>query len=349
LTLAASLFSSAPALAQSVTLRTDSQGIIRGQQDPELHLDQINRRNCLDDERITFQLGVSGNPGSSYRLGAWTGTGCETETNRVGPSATCRRVGDDMAYQVTSPLSLTVQQIVGAVNLTSAATADAGTGEAGASGSGGSVCDGSAQPVGFTLHFFLADSNGRSPTGYTFAKWDAQFDLLGPDAPTGVTAGVGENRLIISFRPSDDTAPAEMDGYYFFCDPPAGTGTPTDGGTATCGAPILDDANACGRALGGNVTSGETSALVNGVSYAVAVAGRDTFRNYGELSDSACARPEPVTGFFEAYRDAGGKGGGGFCSIGAGRSSAIAGLGALALLGLSLRRRSARARKGSAS
>jgi hypothetical protein len=344
------LLLSTAAAAQSVTLRTGSQGVNRRHQIADLDLDQINRQNCLDNEEITFQLGVSSNPATTYRLGAWTGSGCETETNRVGVNATCRRVGDDMAWQVNSPLSLTVQQIVGGVNLTSAATADGGTGEGGASSGDSSVCDGSGQPVGFTLHFLLVDSNGRSPSGFTFAQWDAAFDLKGPDAPTGVRVGIGENRLIVAWTAADDITPAEMDGYYFFCDPPAGTGTPTvDGGTPSCGSPTLAGENACGQALGGNVTSGETSSLTNGVSYAVAVAGRDTFKNYGELSDSTCETPQPVTGFFEAYRAAGGKGGGGFCSIGAGRSSALAGFAALSLLGLALRRRVARTRRGAAS
>jgi hypothetical protein len=348
LLLIAGLLLSGPAFAQSVTLRTDSQGIIRRHQVTDLDLDQINRRNCDDNEQITFQLAVEGSPGTSYRLGAWTGSGCETETNRVGTNATCRRVGADVAYQAdASPLTLGVQEIVGAVNLTSAATADAGAGEGGATGDDSGVCDGSAQAVAFTLHFLLTNTSGQSPSGYTFPKWSAEFDLDGPAAPRSVAAGIGENTLVISWRAADDTARQDTDGYYFFCDPPPGTGTPTvDGGTPTCGEPMLTAANACGKALGGSVTSGQTNALTNGVSYSVAVAAQDLFKNYGELSDSTCATPEPVTGFFEAYRDAGGKGGGGFCSIGAGRSSALAGLGAVALLGLALRRRSARARKG---
>ncbi len=349
--LGAGLLLSATAAAQTVTLPSGKQGVIRRQLDTELETDQINRRNCLDDEQITFQLAVRGNPGSSFTLGAWTGRDCETEASRVGVNATCRRVGNAVPYQVdASPLTLGVQEIVGTVNLTGVTT-DAGTteGGAGAGGNDPAVCDGDADPVSFTLHFLLVDSSGRSPAGYTFPKWDAQFDLQGPEAPRSVTAGIGENRLIVSWKPGGSTT-SEVEGYYFFCDPPAGTGTPSvDGGAAGCGAPVLADANACGSALGGNVTSGETRSLTNGVTYGVAVAGRDTFRNYGELSSTTCATPQPVNGFFETYRDAGGKGGGGFCSIGAGRSSALAGLGALALLGLSLRRRAARTRKGTSS
>ena len=49
---------------------------------------------------------------------------------------------------------------------------------------------------------------------------------------------------------------------------------------------------------------------------AIAVAGVDRVGNSGPLSPIACGTPQPVTTFFEAYREAGGRGGGGFCSCG---------------------------------
>jgi hypothetical protein len=50
-----------------------------------------------------------------------------------------------------------------------------------------------------------------------------------------------------------------------------------------------------------------------------------------------------VTDFYEAYRMAGGRGGGGFCSIiGAQHSQALSALGAFAALGLIARRRARR-------
>jgi hypothetical protein len=86
----------------------------------------------------------------------------------------------------------------------------------------------------------------------------------------------------------------------------------------------------------------ETSPLENGVNYTVAVAARDNFKNRGRLSDTTCNTPQLVTDFFEAYRDAGGTGGGGFCAIHAGRSSTLAGALAVAALALIARRRSRR-------
>jgi hypothetical protein len=345
LALLAGLLLSSHAAAQSVKLDQGTRGVDRPQKnDSELELDQINRANCDSDEVINFRLEVTN--GGTHQVGAWTGSGCENEGDRVGSDASCRRVGTGVPWsENTTVLSIPVREIIAAVNETTSA-------EEGSGGAGGDdpLCSGSAQPVEFTLHFLLTDSGGRYSGTQTSAQWPAAFDLKGPSAPTGVNAGIGENRLIVSWTAPSGTQASEIEGYYFFCDPPPGTGTPTvDGGTPSCGTPTLDPANACGSALSSTATNGETSALTNGVSYAVGVAARDTFRNYGTLSSTKCATPQPVTGFFEAYRDAGGKGGGGFCSIGGGRSSALAGLGAVALLALALRRRTARTRKGRAS
>jgi hypothetical protein len=82
----------------------------------------------------------------------------------------------------------------------------------------------------------------------------------------------------------------------------------------------------------------EASGLMNGVPYAVAVAGVDDFFNSGALSQLDCETPELVTGFYEAYRWAGGEGGGGFCAIAGARSRLSAAAIALVALGLVLRR-----------
>jgi MYXO-CTERM domain-containing protein len=45
-----------------------------------------------------------------------------------------------------------------------------------------------------------------------------------------------------------------------------------------------------------------------------AIAAVDNVDNYGPLSSLVCGKPEPVTDFFEAYREAGGAAGGGLCN-----------------------------------
>ena len=55
--------------------------------------------------------------------------------------------------------------------------------------------------------------------------------------------------------------------------------------------------------------------LINGIDYTVAISGVDAVGNVGQLSNNVCVVPVEVTDFFELYRQDGGKGGGGFCSV----------------------------------
>jgi hypothetical protein len=76
-----------------------------------------------------------------------------------------------------------------------------------------------------------------------------------------------------------------------------------------------DDKYQCGSASKTS-THANAEGLINMVPYNVSVATTDTYRNVGVVSiPPVCAIPQPVTGFFEAYRNAGGAGGGGFCSF----------------------------------
>lgn len=102
----------------------------------------------------------------------------------------------------------------------------------------------------------------------------------------------------------------------------------------------------CGRVSGKLNGSGYTNgSLANGRSYAVALGVRDAYGNLGQLSAYLCAEPRPIETFFEAYRDQGGKAGGGFCNLGLHSSHTTLPL-AAGLLGLSawLRRKNRKIR-----
>ncbi|HEX2734451.1 MAG TPA: hypothetical protein VHM70_22740 [Polyangiaceae bacterium] len=71
----------------------------------------------------------------------------------------------------------------------------------------------------------------------------------------------------------------------------------------------------CGSETSKTATSGYAGGLVNGNTYAVAVAAIDELGNPGELSNLACGVPEYVDDFFPSYKSAGGGGGGGICSF----------------------------------
>jgi len=70
--------------------------------------------------------------------------------------------------------------------------------------------------------------------------------------------------------------------------------------------------------------------LQNGVTYAVAVAGRDKAGNSGTLSAVKCNTPKETDDFYTVYRRAGGTAGGGWCAIGAPRGATF-GLAGLAI------------------
>jgi hypothetical protein len=91
-------------------------------------------------------------------------------------------------------------------------------------------------------------------------------------------------------------------------------------------------------------SSFQIKGLKNFVGYSVAVSAVDAFGNIGPPSGQICGTPQPVTDFWDAYRNAGGQAGGGFCALEAvgmpvGASVGLAGLGALGLAALRRRRR----------
>lgn len=75
----------------------------------------------------------------------------------------------------------------------------------------------------------------------------------------------------------------------------------------------------CGSARGRQSTEGYSDpaikGLENGRTYAVAIAVRDTYGNLGALSNYMCQTPVQIDTFYETYRAAGGKAGGGFCNL----------------------------------
>jgi hypothetical protein len=72
----------------------------------------------------------------------------------------------------------------------------------------------------------------------------------------------------------------------------------------------------CGSVNGIYAKTGKVNGLVNKVRYVFSVAAVDHVGNVGVFAaNNACATPINVTDFFELYRAAGGKAGGGICSI----------------------------------
>lgn len=101
----------------------------------------------------------------------------------------------------------------------------------------------------------------------------------------------------------------------------------------------------CGGLVGSSSTTLKVDSfsngtpLVNNQQYAVALTGVDTYGNTGTISNILCTTPKATVDFFDAYNDAGGTAGGGYCGFGGGGGD-VAGAFLLAVgaLGMAARR-----------
>jgi len=186
-----------------------------------------------------------------------------------------------------------------------------------------------ATPI--TVYFMLVDGNAQLQG--SAVKWEGKYKLIAPPPPENVTAKIGDGLLPIHFNyPNNQSPDMTVNGYRLYCDPPPGGGAadagvspvPTDAGpvipncdgdTQFMDGDRVDEKFTCGSANSSTTTEANATGLVNGVSYRVGVAATDNFENVGKVSLLSCQVPQPVDGFFKAYREAGGKGGGGFCSF----------------------------------
>jgi len=348
----------------SVTLA--ATGVKRAHQDrvSTTPLTQINYKDCLTDDQITFTLNL-GVGYTQYALEVWAGDGCDTKANRMAATATCWKLTgggqpNNLVYNVTVGVRDILHGRTGGMSVGGAVDSTAGTGGMDSTGgtSGGGGTSGSDSTTGGTggtgststppsnapsqcvltsaavapqtlgVFFLLVDGSQNSFGG---TSWKATYKLSASAPPDHVTSGTGENIAPISW--SYDLASASADqyinGYQFYCDPAPGQSGLDEAGivpdpdvlpTVCQDSTILvpgtrpDDKYKCGTA-GKTSSRGSATGLINNVAYNVAVAATDTYLNVGNVGTPACAVPQPVTGFFEAYRAAGGEGGGGFCSF----------------------------------
>lgn len=182
------------------------------------------------------------------------------------------------------------------------------------------------------------------------------------DPSTGTAAAATDaGTTLVCSDAGDDAGDADADsGLDAGCTEVPNPSTPSDGGAVTtggCSTPnfkksdgttVIPDAAFNGKYQCGSITGNTGTSviadnvqghpLVNGTSYAVAVAGTDAYGNVGPLSEPICMTPEVTTDFWDAYKDAGGGAGGGFCATsGAGMpGGSLAVIGAAAAIAFSL-------------
>lgn len=320
---------------------------------PEREGDQkwwVSHADCVADDIFTFPVDLTSFVNLSLEV--WAGSDCTNKAKREGDQADCWKLYDSFPSKSTVEVKIRAQDIVAKV-------------KPGGPNSGTAAdCERTDVPdagEAVTLHFMLLDSSNElgASTADTFGSG---FDLLGPPAPKGISVGIGEAQLVVSW---DAPSASDLAGYRLYCDPgegPPESGTsgedaasdaPADGAADSAGNPdcpstalipgaIPNGDYQCGSTSNTIATKATATGLTNGVAYAVAVAAIDRLGNSGRLSSVACGVPQPVDDFYELYRRAGGKGGGGFCAIRAYPNHTLLALAGVAVGAWLLRRRKRR-------
>jgi hypothetical protein len=309
----------APASAQTVTVPDNFEWMPdNGDRAPT----EINRADCLANATIQFKPDVVADSG---QFQVWAGSACTDPENRR-ETGTCVQVAT--AELSVETLSIRVQDML-----------QDNTDGAGPNTGMATACDeaGSSGKVELHLFFMVIDQGDDTVLG-THADKTFYYDIFLPPAPTGVTAGPGEASVELEFTPGEAS---DLKGYRFYCSEAgaSGDGTCTSSTLMPGEDPPTEKEASCGEVTGMAIDSGTATGRSNGVEYAVGVAAIDNFGNVGKLSELACATPKEVTGFFEAYRAAGGQAGGGFCSFAPARRGTAAFGVVLLLGGLALVRR----------
>ncbi len=145
-----------------------------------------------------------------------------------------------------------------------------------------------------------------TPSGTTYtAQGKITLDTQLPPAPVLAGVSPGDSALIVSYGPGSisTSAPATSDHYVAQATGPDGL---AHSSTSTTSA-----------------SSTRIEGLTNGVTYDVVVFAYNAAGNQSAASNTMSGTPEPVTDFWQAYKDAGGREQGGCGAGSAGEPSAL--------------------------
>lgn len=331
--------------AQTITINTGSQAteLVDANHNPVSHsytpatsqLYWVNLAECKNN--WVYQVSVTTLGIGSANMEVWaglSGADCTQAIYRytVG-SQQCWRVASVGIIDQTSAVYIPVENVVAQLFTTDLNSADVPQGTA-------ADCDRIANSgipeagLQINLNFYVFAGGASAAPTYSATWTGAGYDLIGPQAPTGVSLQSADTELYVNWG---QVVVTDLAGYHLYCQDLATSdsginllglndgGLTTDAGTVVCPANNTPMTPGCvppdGMQPSGTIsstlaTSGIASKLNNGDNYACAVACYDTMENNGPLSSFATGVPWYVDDFFSLYRRDLGKAGGGFCSIG---------------------------------
>lgn len=238
----------------------------------------FNRADCFDTKQKVL-LFLADVPADATSIEIWArrdNTSCADPTQREGTGATtpqCYKVASwlrDEVFnrQVTFQPIQVIQAIDKLVNVDDPTTLDPAT-----------VCEKTTsmpptqvylQVMAFNGTNVIGYSSGSTTTGTTgeqIISLSTSYDIAGPNAPTGLSVGAGNQLLIAKFAASGATSTADFKGYRAYCFPgPASTSGALSTKGTDGGLDVLDDAMDDAASDTGVTDAGATASDTGAVS-----------------------------------------------------------------------------------
>lgn len=311
----------------------------------------VNLQDCHDDQSIEFPLTVTGfAPGDLAEIWASNGsTDCSDPQFRPGTqSVHCYKVGT-FALVNTTITTIKVKALLAATGITTLDSFGCPAVDISSITLYFMIFRGGAATAAAAKDTVPIKVDTQGPAALTGLKalpgngaitvsWDSvgeagAQDIIGaealcdpsPSASTGTDAGTSQVCTEAGDADADASATPEPSCTTVAGEAGAAGGPipspaeiPSNGLACTTATFAATKAVPCGSVTG---TTGNTiridningMPLQNGVVYAVAVGGTDSFQNVGSVSSPICQFPEATSDFWSDYRNAGGQSGG--CSV----------------------------------
>lgn len=237
----------------------------------------VSYADCIDGDAFNFSIVLSGLAananGSPIELQVWEseGTDCSLYVNRF-PELTVGQVATNLCTQIGQKSYGLGQNNSGNITIqfTSAQIANAVFGVTNCNDTGMTTA---TLPHPVQLFFILIRSTTTADAlPADFSVWNkTQVDLLGPNPPANVAAGVADGFLVLNYDTS--TQSSDFLNYNVYCDPPPGGGSYNfsllDGGMTTAssaGGSAGTAGGSGGTASAGGATGGSGGAGGSGAT-----------------------------------------------------------------------------------
>jgi hypothetical protein len=207
-----------------------------------LNPNDINFQDCEDNIILQFNLteGGLGATSSPDILEIWAGaTDCTQQTARAGAeSPFCWQVYPAQEPTQTASLNIYARSLTRYVDTTLTSVPNGGNPVVGP-GQPEAAChtQTSSGQVALTIYFmFLANAGDATPDAST--SYSLNVDLVGPLAPTSLTAGIGDGLLLINWTPQIDPT---IQGFNIYAEDqgPNGLGLSAEAGAAALTSQIF--------------------------------------------------------------------------------------------------------------